>query len=86
MTRLSGLMKATLPICCVVVALLGLSCPFGAPLKISITANAVFRTGRCFLYRFLRVAYGKKWFELAVSESVTVTGIAEPIGIAAVSQ
>jgi len=37
MTRLSGLMKETLPICCVVVALLGLSCPFGDPLKISIT-------------------------------------------------
>jgi len=71
-------MKATLPTCCVVIALLGLSCPFGAPLKISITADAV--------YRFRRVAYGKKWLELAVSGSVTVTGIAGPIGIAAVSQ
>jgi len=35
---------------------------------------------------FRRVAYGKKWFELAVGKSVMVNGIAEPIGIVAVSQ
>ena len=86
MTRLSRLMKATLPICCVVVALLGLSCPFGAPFKISITDDAAFRMWSALPVRFRRVAYGRKWFELAVGESVTVNGIAEPIGIVAVSQ
>jgi len=92
------LMKATLLICLVLAALLGLSCPPQAGPRISVSEDSLHisvteveggiliknQSGvACII--FLRSAEGEQEFELAAAESVTVTGITEPIRVSAVA-
>jgi len=83
-------MKATLFICCILVlALLGLTCTPEATLEISLTEvdNGVIlqNVGNVACLVFVSSPEGDQQFELAVGESVTVTDIAKPIEVAAVS-
>jgi len=77
-------------ICCILVlALLGLTCTPEATLEISLTEvdNGVIlqNVGNVACLVFVSSPEGDQQFELAVGESVTVTDIAKPIEVAAVS-
>lgn len=91
-------MKAELLASLVLVALLSLSCPPQAGLRISVSEDSlhVSVTGvdggilienlsgvACIV--FVSSAEGEQEFELAPGESVTVTGITEPIRVSAVA-
>ena len=83
-------MKSTFLICCILVlALLGLSYTPGTTLEISVTQaeNGVLieNVGNVNCLFFVSSPEGEQQFELAVGESVTVTDIAKPIEVAAVS-
>ena len=92
------LMKATLLICLVLAALLGLSCPPEVGLRVSVSEDSleisVTEVDGGILIKnqsgvacivFVSSAEGEQEFELAVGESVTVTGITEPIRVSAVA-
>jgi len=83
-------MKATFLICCVLVlALLGLSCAPEGTLEISLTevddGVMIENVGNIACLVFVSSPEGKQQFELAVSESVTVTNISQPIEVSAVT-
>lgn len=83
-------MKATFLICCVLlIALLGLSCTTQATLEISVTEvdNGVIieSMGTVDCIAIVNSPEGEQRFELAVGESVTVTGITRPIEVSTVS-
>ena len=82
-------MKATFLICCILaLALVGLSCAPEATLEISVTEvdNGVVieNVGNIDCLVFVSSPESEQRFELDVGESVTVTDITEPIGVAAV--
>ena len=88
-------MKATFLICCVLVlALPGLSCTPEDSVSISVTEDELkvsvtevdggvmienLSTGACIV--FVTSPEGERRFELAVGESVTVTGLTKPIEV-----
>ena len=92
-------MKATFLICCILAAALwGLTCTPEDSLSISVTEDALsvsamlvdngvmienLSTITCII--FVRSPEGEQQFELAVSESVTVTDISQPIEVSAVA-
>ena len=92
-------MKATFLICCIlVVALSGLTCTPEDSLSILVTEDAlsvsatlvdngvmIENVGDVDCIVFVRSPEGEQRFELAVGESVTVTDIAKPIEVSAVS-
>ena len=83
-------MKATFLICCILlIALLGLSCTTQATLEISVTEvdNGVIieSMGTVDCIAIVNSPEGEQRFELAVGESVTVTGITRPIEVSTVS-
>lgn len=83
-------MKATFLICCILlIALLGLSCTTQATLEISVTEvdNGVIieSMGTVNCIAIVNSPEGEQRFELAVGESVTVTGITRPIEVSTVS-
>jgi len=83
-------MKATFLICCILaLVLVGLSCAPEGTLEISVTEidNGVMieNEGNIDCLVFVSSPEGEQQFELAVGESVTVTGITEPIEVSAVS-
>jgi len=83
-------MQTRLLICCiVVVALLGLSCAPETTLEISVTEvdNGVIieSMGTVDCIAIVNSPEGEQRFELAVGESVTVTGITRPIEVSTVS-
>jgi len=83
-------MKATFLICCILaVVLLGLSCAPEATLEISVTEvdNGVMikNVGNVDCLVFVSSPEGEQQFGLSVSESVTVTDIAEPLEVSVVS-
>ena len=83
-------MKATFLICCIfALALLGLSCVQEAILEISVTEidNGVMikNVGNVDCLVFVSSPEGEQRFELTVGESVTVTGLSQPIEVSAVT-
>ena len=83
-------MKATLLICCILaIALLGLSCAPEATLEISVTevdnGVVIVNTSNVDCLAFVSSPEGEQRFELTVGESVTVTGISQPIEVSAVT-
>ena len=77
-------------ICCILaLALLGLSCVPETTLEISVTEvdNGIMiqNVGDVACLVFVSSPEGEQQFELAVSESVTVTDISQPIEVSAVS-
>jgi len=92
-------MKATFLICCIlVVALSGLTCTPEDSLSISVTEDAlsvsamlvdngvrIENVGDVDCIVVVTSPEGEQQFELTVDESVTVTGITEPIEVSAVS-
>ena len=83
-------MKAMFVICCILVfALVGLSCAPEATLEISVTevANRVMieNVGNVDCLVFVGSPESEVQYALAVGESVTVTDIAKPIEVSAVS-
>ena len=84
------LMKATILISCILaVALLGLSCPPETTLSLSVpevdSGVVIENTSNIDCLVFVSSPEGEQQFELAVGESVTVTGITGPIEVSAVS-
>lgn len=83
-------MKATFLICCILaLALLGSSCAPEARLEISVTEidNGVMieNVGNVDCLVFVSSPESEQQFKLAVGESATVTDIAKPIEVSAVS-
>ena len=83
-------MKIAILICCILaLALLGLSCAPEATLEISVTEvdNGVMieNVGNVDCLVFVSSPESEQQFELAVGESVTVTDIAKPIEVSAVT-
>ena len=92
-------MKATFLICCIlVVALSGLTCTPEDSVSISVTEDAlsvsamlvdngvrIENAGDVDCIVVITSPEGEQRFELAVGESVTVTGITEPIEVEAVT-
>ena len=83
-------MKTTFLICCIfALALVSLSCAPETTLEISVTEldNGVMiqNVGNVDCLVFVNSPESEQQFELAVGESVTVTGIAQPIEVSAVS-
>ena len=83
-------MKSTLLICCILaLVLVGLSCAPEGTLEISVTEidNGVMieNVGNIDCLVFVSSPEGEQQFELAVSESVTVTNISQPIEVSAVT-
>lgn len=95
-------MKATTLICCVfALALVGLSCTPEVGLEISVTEDSLsisvtevddgvmienLSSVSCLVLVFVASPEVEHEFELAVGERVTVTGITEPIEVAAVGR
>ena len=92
-------MKATFLICCIlVVALSGLTCTPEDSLSISVTEDAlsvsatliengvmIENVGNVDCLAFVSSPEGEQRFELTVGESVTVTGISQPVEVSAVT-
>ena len=92
-------MKAKFLICCILaLALLGSSCAPEAALEVSVSDDTISVTatliengvmtenvGDVDCIVFVSSPEGEQQFELAVSESITVTGITQPIQVAAAS-
>ena len=83
-------MKSAFLICCILaLVLVGLSCAPESTLEISVTEVAdgvmIENVGNVACIVFVSSPEGEQQFELAVGESVTVTDIAKPIEVAAVS-
>ena len=84
-------MKATFLICCILALafLVGLSCAQETTLEISMTEvdNGVIiqNMGNVDCLVFISSSEDEQQFELAVGESVTVTNIAKPIEVSAVT-
>lgn len=83
-------MKTTFLICCIVaLALISLSCTPGATLEVSASERddgvVIENVGNVDCIVFVRSPEGEQQFELAAGESVTVTGLPEPIEVSAVS-
>jgi len=92
-------MKAEFLICCILaLALLGSSCAPEAALEVSVSDDTISVTatliengvmienvGDVDCIVFVSSPEGEQQFELAVGESITVTGITQPIQVAAAS-
>ena len=83
-------MKATFLICCILaLALVGLSCAPEATLAVAVIeiddGVVIEKMGTADCIAIVTSPEGEQQFELAVGESVTVTGITEPIEVSAVS-
>ena len=81
--------RAFLICCTVAITLIGLSCAPEATLEISVTEidNGVMieNVGNVACLVFVSSSEGEQQFELAVGESVTVTGVTKPIELSTVS-
>ena len=81
--------RAFLVFCIFALALISLSCTPEATLEISVneTDNGVVieNVGNVDCIVFVTSPDSKQYFELAIGESVTVTGILQPIEVSAVS-
>jgi len=83
-------MKRLLLSCILILALIGLSCAPQTTLEISVTEidNGVMiqNVGSVDCLVFVSSPEGEQQFELAVGQNTTVTGISQPIEVAAVGR